>query len=145
MNWSRGQYEISTDRAKLDRPLVHETLASSYWADGIPQDVVDRSIENSLCFGVYEGRSQVGFARVITDQATFAYLSDVVILESHRGRGLGKWLMEVILGHPDLQKLRRWTLATRDAHGLYRQFGFTPLTRPERFMEILDLDIYKNR
>jgi GNAT superfamily N-acetyltransferase len=145
VNWSRGDYEISTDTARLDRPLVHENLASSYWAEGIPQDVVDRSIENSMCFGVYKGRALVGFARVITDQATFAYLSDVFILESHRGRGLGKWLLEVILGHPDLQNLRRWTLATRDAHGLYRQFGFTPLAKPERFMEILDMDIYKKR
>ena len=145
MNWSRGDYEISTDKARLDRPLVQENLASSYWAQGIPRDVVDRSIQNSLCFGVYEATALVGFARVITDQATFAYLSDVFILESHRGRGLGKWLMEVILGHPDLQNLRRWTLATRDAHGLYRQFGFTPLAKPERFMEILDMDIYKKR
>ena len=142
MNWSRGNYDISTDKTRLDRKLIHEWLASSYWAEGVPQDVVDRSIENSLSFGVYEGQAQVGFARVITDQATFAYLSDVFILKSHRARGLGKWLMEVILGHPDLQKLRRWSLATQDAHGLYRQFGFKPVANPERMMEILAMDTY---
>ena len=142
MNWTRERYTISTDPGRLDRRSIHEHLASSYWARGIPREVVDRSIDNSLAFGLYEGDALVGFARVITDRATFAYLSDLFVVESHRGRGLGKWLMEVIRSHPDLQNLRRWTLATRDAHGLYRQFGFTPLSSPERFMEILDGEVY---
>ena len=140
MNWARGALTISTDPARIDLKLVHEVLASSYWAEGIPREVVLRSIENSLVFGLYEGEAQIGFARVITDRSTFAYLSDVFVLQSHRGRGLGKWLMEVIMGHPDLQGLRRWTLATRDAHGLYRQFGFRPIAHPDRLMEILAED-----
>jgi GNAT superfamily N-acetyltransferase len=142
MEWKRESFTISTDRERLDRKTIHDFLRNSYWARGIPRGVVDRSIENALCFGLYEGEKQVGFARVITDYATFAYLSDVFVLESHRGRGLSKWLMEVVLGHPDLQNLRRWTLATRDAHGLYEQFGFRPLSNPERLMEIVDMDIY---
>ena len=143
MEWTRGEYAISTDPARLDRETIHRFLAQSYWAAGVPRAVVDRSIENSLAFGVYENETLVGFARVITDRATFAYLSDVFILESHRGRGLAGWLMEVVLAHPDLQNLRRWTLATRDAHGLYERFGFTPLAKPDRFMEIHDPDVYK--
>ena len=142
MEWTRGEFSISTDASRLDRRVIHEFLASSYWAGGVPRSVVDRSIENSLAFGVYEGKDLVGFARVITDRATFAYLSDVFILDSHRGRGLARWLMEIIKGHPDLQNLRRWTLATRDAQGLYERFGFTPLAKPDRFMEILDSDVY---
>jgi GNAT superfamily N-acetyltransferase len=106
---------------------------------------VDRSIENSLCFGVYAGQEQVGFARVITDFTTFAYLGDVFILEGSRGKGLAVWLMEVIMGHPSLQNLRRWMLATRDAHGLYEKFGWRPLANPERIMEIVDLDIYESK
>jgi GNAT superfamily N-acetyltransferase len=141
--WTRGSLTISTDPERVDRKLVHEILASSYWAEGVPREVVDRSIENSLVFGLYDGPAQIGFARVITDRSTFAYLSDVFVLESRRGNGLGKWLMEVIMSHPDLQGLRRFTLATRDAHGLYRQFGFGPVARPERLMEILDPDIYR--
>lgn len=143
MEWRRGQFLISTDRRRLDRDAIHAFLCNSYWAREIPRSVVDRSIENALCFGVYDGEKLVGFARVITDFATFAYLSDVFVLESHRGRGLSKWLMEVILAHPELQNLRRWTLATRDAHGLYEQFGFRRLSQPERFMEILDSEIYR--
>jgi GNAT superfamily N-acetyltransferase len=143
MNVTRGGYTISTDPERLDRKVIHEFLVSSYWARGIPRAVVDRSIDNSLTFGVYEGTALVGFARAITDRATFAYLSDVFILDAHRGRGLGKWLMEVIRSHPDLQDLRRWTLATRDAHGLYLQFGFTALAHPDRFMEALDPDVYE--
>jgi GNAT superfamily N-acetyltransferase len=139
---ARGSLTISTDPDRVDRKLVHEVLSNSYWAQGIPREIVDRSIDNSLVFGLYEGSAQIGFARVITDRSTFAYLSDVFVLESHRARGLGKWLMEVIMGHPDLQGLRRWTLATRDAHGLYRQFGFRPIAAPDRLMEILDMDIY---
>jgi GNAT superfamily N-acetyltransferase len=142
---TRGDFSISTDRGRLDRDAIHAFLSNAYWARGIPRDVLDRSIDNALCFGVYGGPKLVGFARVITDSATFAYLADVFVLESHRGRGLSKWLMEVILGHPDLQGLRRWTLATRDAHGLYEQFGFRKLTSPDRLMEIVDMDIYLRR
>ena len=145
MNWTRDPYMISTDRARIDRRLVHDFLASSYWARGIPAEVVNRSIEHSLCFGVYQGAAQVGFARVITDEATFAYLADVFILDGHRGRGLGKWLMEAILAYPDLQGLRRWSLVTRDAHGLYTQFGFAPLAHPERCMELVNVEIYTQK
>ena len=142
MEWKRGAFTISTDRERLDREGIHAFLAGSYWARGIPRETVDRSIENSLCFGVYEGERQVGFARVITDFATFAYLGDVFVLESHRGRGLSKWLVEIILGLPELQGLRRWSLATRDAHGLYERFGFRRPSHPERLMEIVDFDVY---
>ncbi len=142
MVWSRGAFSISTDPARLDRALIHGFLAGSYWAAGIPREVVDRSIEGALCFGVYEGQSQVGFARVITDRATFAYLADVFVLESHRGRGLAAWLMEVIRAHPELQNLRRWILMTRDAHGLYRKFGFREIENPGRCMEIVDRGVY---
>jgi GNAT superfamily N-acetyltransferase len=117
---------------------VHGFLTRSYWARGVPPDVVQRSIENSLVFGVYGGDEQVGFARVVTDRATFAYLADVFVLEGHRGRGLGKWLMEVVLAHPELQGLRRWMLATADAHGLYRRYGFRELGKPQIFMERKD-------
>ena len=140
--WSRQGLTISTDRSRLDRKAILEFLRGSYWAPGIPEDVVERSIENSLCFGVYDGERQVGFARVITDYATFAYLADVFVLESDRGRGIATWLMEVIRGHPRLEGLRRWMLVTRDAHGLYRKFDFTPLARPERVMEISVPDAY---
>ena len=137
MEWKRDQFTISTDKERLDRAAIHEFLRTSYWARGIPRQVVDRSIENSLCFGLYDGERQIGFARVISDFATFAYLSDVFVLDSHRGRGLGTWFMEVVLSHPDLRNLRRWMLATADAHGLYRKVGFTELSRPERIMEKL--------
>ena len=142
---TRGAYSISTDPGLLDRPLIHAFLSRSYWAGGIPRETVDRSIENALCFGVYEGASQVGFARVITDRATFAYLADVFVLESHRGRGLAVWLMEAIRSHPDLQGLRRWILMTRDAHGLYEKSGFRTIEDPRRCMEIVDRDVYTRR
>ena len=138
-------YVVSTDSALIDIGVVHGFLSSSYWAEGIPVGVVRRSIEHSLCFGAYEGEEQVGFARVVPDRATFAYLCDVFVAEGHRSRGLGKLLMEAIVAHPDLQGLRRWLLATRDAHGLYRQFGFTGLARPEIFMERHDADVYARR
>lgn len=141
--WRRGGFTISTDPARIDRPLIHEFLAASYWARGIPRETVDRSIEGALCFGLYENERQVGFARAITDRATFAYLADVFVLESHRGRGLAAWLMETILAHPDLQGLRRWMLLTRDAHPLYRRVGFTELAHPERVMEKLDAAVYE--
>lgn len=137
--WKNGEYAISTDPKRLDIPMIHRFLSvSSYWAVERPLDVVERSIANSLCFGIYREREQVGFARVITDYATFAWVADVFVQESHRGRGLSKWLMEVIIGHPQLQGFRRWVLATKDAHELYRRYGFTELKRPERFMERFD-------
>jgi GNAT superfamily N-acetyltransferase len=136
--WQRDGYLISTDASMLDLEVVHAYLSRSYWAAGVPEDVVRRSIENSLCFGVYRGEEQAGFARVVTDRATFAYLADVFVLEEHRGQGIGKWLVEVILSHPDLQGLRRWMLATRDAHDLYRRYAFTELARPGIFMERKD-------
>jgi GNAT superfamily N-acetyltransferase len=136
--WWRDGYLISTDASMLDLEVVHGNLSRSYWAAGVPEDVVRRSIENSLCFGVYRGEEQAGFARVVTDRATFAYLADVFVLQEHRGQGIGKWLVEVILSHPDLQGLRRWMLATRDAHDLYRRYAFTELARPGIFMERKD-------
>jgi GNAT superfamily N-acetyltransferase len=141
--WRRDGFTISTDRSKLDREAIHRFLAGSYWAKGIPREIVDRSIENALCFGLYDDGRQVGFARVITDFATFAYLADVYVLESHRGRDLATWLMESILAHPDLQGLRRWMLVTRDAHPLYRKFGFRQLEHPERIMEMTFPGIYE--
>ena len=136
--WQRDGYLISTDASMLDLEVVHGYLSRSYWAAGVPEDVVRRSIENSLCFGVYWGEEQAGFARVVTDRATFAYIADVFVLEEHRGQGIGKWLVEVILSHPELQGLRRWMLATRDAHDLYRRYAFTELARPGIFMERKD-------
>ncbi len=142
---SGNDYLISCDRALLNIPLIHEYLTTSYWSSGIPRAVVERAIEHSLCFGVYCDSRQVGFARVITDQATFAYLADVFILEPHRGQGLSKRLMTDISAHPSLQGLRRFVLATRDAHGLYAQFGFTPLADPSRLMERFCPDVYLAR
>lgn len=140
--WQRGAYEISADKSRLDIETIQGYLSRSYWAEGIPVEIVQRSIEHSLCFGVYHRTGQVGFARVITDYATFGYLADVFILEEHQGKGLGKWMMEVIMSHPDLQGFRRWMLATRDAHELYRKFGFYNLKRPEFIMEIGRPGIY---
>jgi GNAT superfamily N-acetyltransferase len=140
--YRKGEFVISTDRSRLDLDLIHGFLTECYWAKGIPRSVVARSIENSLCFGIYSGKKQVGFARVISDYATYAYLGDVFVLESHRGHGLGKWLMQCIMEHPWLEGLRRWSLVTRDAHGLYREFGFTPLQAPELYMEIYNRDVY---
>jgi len=137
-----GRFLISTDRAKLDLDVIHKFLTHSYWAAGIPRATVARSIENSLCFGVYDDSNQIGFARVISDFATYAYVADVFILEPYRERGLGKELMASVMAHPQLQGLRRWSLATRDAHGLYAQFGFTALENPSRSMEIVDWELY---
>ena len=136
--WRREGYLVSTDPGRLNLGVIHSFLKGSYWARGMPLEVVGRSVENSLCFGLYRGEEQVGFARVVTDRATFAYLADVFVLEGYRGRGLGKWLMEVVLSHPDLRDLRRWMLATADAHGLYRGYGFRELGSPEIFMERKD-------
>jgi GNAT superfamily N-acetyltransferase len=139
---ARDGLSISTDAKRLDVDVIHGFLATSYWARGIPREIVERSIRGSLCFGLYDGERQMGFARVVSDYATFAYLADVFVLESHRGRGLAKWMMECVMAHPDLQGLRVWRLATRDAHDLYRRFGFGPPRRPENHMEILDMDVY---
>ena len=137
-------YEISTDKERLDIDTVFHFLADqSYWAPGIPRDVVARSIENSLCFGVYHDTTQVGFARIVTDKATFALLADVFIVEAHRGKGLSKWLMREVIAHPDLQGLRRLLLLTSDAHSLYAQFGFSAIDNAWRFMEVLHPDVYK--
>jgi GNAT superfamily N-acetyltransferase len=142
----RDNYLISTHRARLDLNAIHGFLASCYWAKGIPREVVARSIEHSLCFGIYEGGgAQVGFARVVSDFATVAYLGDVFVLESHRGRGLSKWLMQCVMEHPALQNLRRWILLTRDAHALYSKFGFTPVNAPERYMELHRPHVYETR
>jgi GNAT superfamily N-acetyltransferase len=138
-------YEISTDPERLDLDMIHRFLTEeSYWSRGIPRATVERAIRHSLCFGVYQGSEQIGFGRVVTDRATFALLSDVFILDGHRGKGLSKWLMRCIIGHEDLQGLRRLLLLTSDAHGLYSQFGFEPLGAPGRFMEVLRADIYQS-
>ena len=137
-------YEISDDKKRLDVDVIHVYLTEhSYWAAGICRGLVERSIEHSICLGIYHGGAQVGFGRVVTDRATFALLADVFVLDAHRGKGLSKWLMQCIVGHEDLQGLRRLLLLTLDAHGLYAQYGFTPLAAPERFMEILKTDIYQ--
>jgi GNAT superfamily N-acetyltransferase len=141
--WKKHNYLISTDKSKIDIDVVHGFLSESYWAKGIPKETVFRSIENSLCFGIYQNEELIGFARVISDFATFAYLGDVFVLPSHRGKGLSKWLMEIIVAHSQLQGLRRFTLATRDAHGLYEQYGFKPFARPERWMERHNPGVYK--
>ena len=143
MTWTKGEFRISTNDAEFDIKYIHQFLSNSYWAENIPIETVQRSIKGSLSFGLFEGKKQIGFARVITDQATFAYLADVFIDESYRGKGLAKWLMEIILQHPSLQGLRRFMLATRDAHGLYEQFGFTPIAEPQRLMQIHNPDAYK--
>ena len=143
MEWAKDDFLITTDNNKIDVNYVHWFLTHSYWAEGIPIETVERSIKGSMCFSVIYLNHQVGFARVITDKATFAYMADVFIDENFRGRGLSKWLMEVITNHPDLQGLRRFMLATRDAHGLYSQFGFTPLTNSDRWMFIHHPGVYK--
>jgi len=133
--WRRGAYLVTTVKGRLDLEMIHGFLKPSYWATGIPAEVVRRSVENSLTFGLFRGDEQVGFARVVTDYATFAYLADVFVLQPHRGQGLGGWMMEVVFSHPELQGLRRWMLATRDAHGLYRKYGFTDPEGPQIFIE----------
>jgi len=142
----REEFLVSTDPARFDLDVIHGFLTNCYWAEGIPREIVARSIEHALCFGVYDGRgAQVGFARVVSDFSTIAYIGDVFVLDTHRGRELGRWLMESITKHPALQGLRRWILTTRDAHGLYAQFGFTPVKFPERYMELHDPQVYEIR
>lgn len=143
LQWERDGYVVSTDTTRLDVDAVHAYIARSYWAADIPRATLARAMANSLCFGLHHGPAQVGFARMVTDRATFAYLADVYVLEAHRGRGLGKWLIGCVQSHPDLQGLRRCMLATRDAHGLYRAHGYAPLGHPERLMEIVQPDIYQ--
>jgi GNAT superfamily N-acetyltransferase len=144
MEHRHGEFLISTDRERMNLDVIHSFLTNCYWAKGIPREVVARSIKHSLCFGIFEGSGkQVGFARVVSDFATVAYLGDVFVLKSHRGRGLSKWLMQCIVKHPALQNLRRWILLTRDAHGLYSQFGFTPVKAPERYMELHQPNVYE--
>lgn len=144
VEYRRGEFVISTDPGRLDLDVIHNFLTNCYWAQGVPREVVARSIEHALCFGVYDGGgAQVGFARVISDFATVAYVGDVFVLESHRGRGLGKWLMQCIVQHPALQNLRRWILTTRDAHGLYAEVGFTAVKFPERYMERHNPKVYE--
>ena len=143
MDFTKDGFYISTKNEKMDIELIHSFLNRSYWAEGISKEIIRRSVEGALCFGVFENARQVGFARMITDRATFAYLADVFIIEEYRGLGLSKWLMEFILAHPDLQGLRRMMLATRDAHELYKRFGFTPLNNVDRWMHIHDPDVYK--
>ena len=129
-------YEVSTDASRLDLPAVHAFLLSTYWSPSIPLEVVERAVRNSVCVGAYAGASQVGFARAVTEKATFAYLADVFVLEAHRGKGLSKQMLRALFQLAELQGLRRVMLATRDAHGLYASFGFTPLSNPSRFMEL---------
>jgi len=140
--WRRDGYVISTDPGRLDLELVHRFLTQSYWSPGIPFETVSRMIAHSLPFGLYHGQRQIGFARAITDRATFAYLADVFVLEEFRGRKLGEWLVQVVVSHPELQGLRRWVLLTRDAHSLYRKFGFTDIHQPGRYMEIWNPRVY---
>ena len=145
MEWTKDKYVISTDRRRLDLKVIHDFLdKQSYWATGRSLRTIRKSIRHSMAFGIYHNRRQVGFARVITDYATFAWVADVFVLKQHRGRGLSKWLMEVMVSHPRLQRFRRWVLATKDAHGLYEKFGFTALKRPERWMERRDPNAEEN-
>ena len=139
----QNEFCISTDKSRIDTLLVHEFLSNAYWSEGIPLDVLKKSIRNSLCFGIYKDGKQVGFARVVSDLATYAWLADVFVIPEQRNKGLSKWLMQVIVDHPDLQGLRRFVLATRDAHLLYAQFGFREYSNPERLMSRYDPDVYK--
>jgi GNAT superfamily N-acetyltransferase len=140
---TRDGYLVTSDTRRLNLDLVHDFLRSSYWSPGVPRDVLERAIGNSLCFGLYHDKAQVGFARVVTDKATFAYLADVFVIDGHRGRGLATWLVQVVQSHPDLQGLRRFLLATRDAHALYRGCGFAEVADPGRLMEIFRPRVYE--
>jgi len=142
---ARGEYSISTDPARLDVDAIHAFLTTAYWSEGIGRDLVARALDGSLCFGLYLGTAQIGLARVVTDRATFAYLCDVYVLPSHRGRGLGEWLIETVMSHPDLQGLRRFSLVTKDAQELYRKFGFAEIAADGRHMEIARAGVYLER
>src|SRR5262249_41316682 len=132
--WTQPPFTVSTDSTLLDLDVIHGFLRTSYWSPEIPRRIVERAIANSLCFGLYHEAMQIGFARIVTDCATFAYLADVFVLPEWRGRELSKFLMTCVKAHPDLKDLRRWLLMTADAHGLYTQFGFTALAKPDRAM-----------
>lgn len=139
----KGEFTISTDKSRLDIGVIHKFLSEdSYWAANRTREKTQIAIENSICFGLYHGDRQIGFARVVSDKATFAYIGDVFVLSEYRGKGLSKWLMQMIDEHPELQGLRRWVLATRDAHGLYAQYEFAELRHPERWMEKTAPDAY---
>jgi GNAT superfamily N-acetyltransferase len=142
MEWRKSDFHVTTSIGHMDLDVIHNFLCDSYWARGIPRATVEKSIRNSLCFGLFRDKTQIGFARVISDYTTFAYLADVFVLPEYRGQGLAKWLMECIMAHPELQGLRRWLLITRDAHGLYARCGFKPLAHPERLMEIHFPSVY---
>jgi GNAT superfamily N-acetyltransferase len=134
----KDNFIISTYPSRLDHDAIADILKRAYWASGRPREITDRAIENSLVFGIYDGDKQIGLARVVSDYAIFAYLCDVFIHEDYRAQGLGKWLLQTVMSHPDLQGLRRWVLATKDAHGLYKQYGWNPLADPDGWMEILN-------
>jgi GNAT superfamily N-acetyltransferase len=144
VEWVRDRFTVSSDPKRVDLALVSTFLASTYWAQGIPASTVQKSLDGSMCFSLLVGERQIGFARVITDRATIAYLADVFVLPEYRAQGLGTWLVDCVLKHPELEGLRRWVLVTKDAHELYRKFGFRPLARPEGFMEIHNPDAYRN-
>jgi GNAT superfamily N-acetyltransferase len=141
--WKRELYSISTERERLDIDVIHGFLSRAYWSVGVPREIVSKALDHSLNFGLFKGEELIGFARVVTDYATFAYVADVFVLEAYRGLGLSKWLMQCVVSHPELQHLRLWTLRTKDAHGLYRQFGFAAPSAPERAMERFFPDVYK--
>lgn len=141
--WKRELYSVSTERTRLDIDVIHGFLSRAYWSAGVPREIVSKALDHSLNFGLFRGEEQIGLARVVTDYATFAYVADVFVLETYRGLGLSKWLMQCVVSHPELQHLRLWTLRTKDAHGLYRQFGFAAPSAPERAMERFFPDIYK--
>jgi GNAT superfamily N-acetyltransferase len=137
-----GNFLISTDKSRLNIEMIHRYLTESYWAKDIPEHLVEKSIAHSLCFGLYKHEKQIGFARVVTDYTTFAYLGDVFVLDAWRGKGLGKWLMSTVMDHPDLYGLRRWLLVTKDMHKLYKKYGFRKLAAPKMLMEIHRPDVY---
>jgi len=141
-SYHKDDFTVVTDPSKLDVVAIHRYLTRAYWSEGLPPHIVEKALANSLCFGLFQGTQQIGLARVVTDRATYAYLCDVYVLEEFRGKGLGVWLMECVTSHPDLQGLRRFSLATRDAHGLYEKFGFAALKKPQSLMEIVHHDIY---
>jgi len=146
MTWHKNEFTISDEKNLLNKDYIHDFLSNkSYWAENIPEEIVRRSIEGSCCFGIYHNEKQVGFARVITDKATFGYLADVFIDEAYRRRGLAHWLMEVVMSHPELQGFRGWMLTTRDAHSLYAKFGFAPLENSQRVMRRSNLDVYAKK
>jgi len=143
MEWKLGEFTVNDRREDLNIDVIHGFLRESYWAKGIPRSIVEKAVNHSLCFGLYHNSKQVGFGRALTDHATFAYLSDVFVVPAYRGRGLGKWMVSCVLAHPELQGLRRWLLATLDAHGVYEPMGFVALQKPEWFMEINVPNIYQ--